>query len=68
MANWKKTSEELPESGVKVLFILRNGDVIFGTWHDKTKEWWDDAFYETEMYFPENVIAWCPIPEFDLDK
>ena len=68
MANWKKTSEELPESGVNVLFMLRNGDVIFGDWNDRSKEWWSDAFYEPEMHFPEEVIAWCPVPKYDINN
>ena len=67
MSNWKGTKDELPKDyNTEVLFRVNSGYVFLGTW-DKENEVWEDDSSETMCFDSNEVVAWCPIPKYDLN-
>lgn len=62
MANWKKTVDELPKDGIKVSIMTSWKEIDCCHWDSSWERWFGRKF----IFKPEEVIAWCPIPEYDL--
>ena len=71
---WIKTSERMPEPGVKVLVLCTNrfiaGEVRIARYrrtNDGTIEWSDDSFDSVIFNIDsKHVVAWMPRPQGEL--